>query len=89
MGRRPKHSPKNLGEKLQQIRVALGYTSYGEMIEKLNLPEMNLYRASIHEYESNKRTPPLLVLLRYSELSGILINDLVDDRVELSDLKPK
>lgn len=83
MGRQPKHSPKNLGKKLEQVRNNLGITSYSEMIQRLNIPEINLYRASIHEYESNKRTPPLLVLLRYSELSGISINDLVDDRVSL------
>lgn len=86
MGRLPKHSPQHLGAKLQTIRKSLGVDSYTEMIARLNVPEMNLYRASIHEYESNKRIPPLLVLLRYSEISGISINDLVDDRVSLEDI---
>jgi hypothetical protein len=86
MARARKHVPARLGEKLKQIREHLDVQSYGEMVRRLNLPDLKLYRASILEYESNKRTPPLLVLLRYSELSGISINDMVDDRVDLKGL---
>lgn len=83
MARARKHVPARLGEKLKQIRERLNIGSYGEMVRRLNLPDLNLYRASILEYESNKRTPPLMVLLRYSELSGVSINDMVDDRVDV------
>lgn len=84
MGRAQRKVPARLGAKLRQVRLCLGIESYEDMIRKLDLPDLRLYRASIHEYEENKRTPPLLVLLRYSELSGVTINDLVDDRVNLS-----
>lgn len=83
MGRSPKLTPKHLGKKLKKIREDLGIESFPEMIARLAIPEANLHRASISEYEANKRTPPLLVLLRYSELSGISMNDLVDDKVKL------
>lgn len=86
MARARNHVPARLGEKLKQIREHLDVRSYGEMVRRLNVPDLKLYRASILEYEANKRTPPLLVLLRYSELSGISINDMVDDRVDLKGL---
>lgn len=85
MGKARKLVPERLGGKLKKIRQRLGASSYSETVVRLNMPEAKLYRASILEYEANKRTPPLLVLLRYSELSGISVNDLIDDRVNLPD----
>lgn len=84
MGRSPQPSPKYLGKKLKTIRECLGITTFDEMISRLNIPEIKLYRASILRYEKNEKVPPLLVLLRYSEISGVSINDLVDDKVKLS-----
>ena len=83
MGRTSRHTPKYLGKKLAEIRQSLGIKTLEEMAKRLNVEEINLYRSTIHEYESGKREPPLIVLLRYSELSGITINDLVDDKIEL------
>ena len=77
--------PKFLPEKLRKIRQILGADTYAEMIRLLNVPEEHLQLNAILYYETGRRLPPLNVLLRYSELSGISINDLVDDRVELSD----
>ncbi|MGC2238609.1 MAG: helix-turn-helix transcriptional regulator [Pyrinomonadaceae bacterium] len=75
--------PKHLGKKLKQVREHLGIKTYDEMILRLNVKEASLYRASIYRYENGEREPSLIVLLRYSQLAGITINDLVDDMVEL------
>lgn len=87
MGRATRHTPKRLAEKLALIRKSLGVETFEEMISLLDVNEVNLYRSSIHEYERGNREPPLIVLLHYSELAGVTINDLVDDRIEL--LLPK
>ena len=83
MGRASRHTPKRLGEKLRLVRKKLGIETFEEMADRLAVKEINLYRSTIHEYESGEREPPLIVLLRYSELSHISINELVDDRVDL------
>lgn len=87
MGRATRHTPKRLAEKLVLIRKSLGVETFEEMISLLDVNEVNLYRSSIHEYERGNREPPLIVLLQYSKLAGVTINDLVDDRIEL--LLPK
>lgn len=83
MGRASRHTPKRLGEKLHLVRKKLGIETFEEMAARLAVKEINLYRSTILEYESGEREPPLIVLLRYSELSNISINELVDDRVDL------
>jgi len=82
MGRAKRATPKKLGKKLHLIRESLGLT-LEEMIEKLNCSETPLYPASISMYEAGKREPPLLVLLRYARLSGVTMEILVDDEVDL------
>jgi transcriptional regulator with XRE-family HTH domain len=81
MGRASRHTPKLLAEKLSLIRKSLDIETFEEMAARLDVKEINLYRSTIHEYENGKRQPPLIVLLRYSELVGVTINDLVDDRI--------
>ena len=83
MGATQRYIPKHLGKKLKQVREHLEIKTYDEMISLLNIKEVPLYRASISQYEKGTREPPLNVLLRYSQLAGITINDLVDDMVEL------
>lgn len=84
MGHSPKHAPKYLGAKLRAIREYLCIESYDAMIARLNLPDIPLTRSHIHRYEKGQRIPSLLELLRYSQLSGISVNDLIDDEVKLS-----
>ncbi|MCA1623233.1 MAG: helix-turn-helix domain-containing protein [Acidobacteria bacterium] len=83
MGRAKRVMPKQLGEKLYQIRDSLDLTLEG-LIERLKCPEIPLYPASISMYESGKREPPLLVLLRYARLGGVTMEMLVDDKIKLS-----
>jgi transcriptional regulator with XRE-family HTH domain len=85
MGRAHRSRPHRLGKKLQLIRIRLGLTQ-SELIKKLAVKEA-LYPSSISLFESGGREPSLLVLLAYSNLSGWTINELVDDKVNLSDAK--
>lgn len=82
MGRAKRVMPKHLGIKLFTIRESLDLTLEG-LIEKLNCSEIPLYPASISMYESGKREPPLLVLLRYARLGNIPMETLVDDKLQL------
>lgn len=81
MGKTPRMRPKRLPEKLRQIRERLGL-SQNELIRRLGF-EGVLVQASISGYESGTREPPLPVLLRYSEISGIWLNSIIDDSIVL------
>jgi len=53
------------------------------MVKRLAVKDEPLYSASISQYESGKREPPLLVLLRYARLYGCTMEELVDDKMKL------
>ena len=82
MGRSYRTRPKKLGAKLKQIRLSLELTQE-QMVKRLGVKDEPLYSASISQYESGKREPPLLVLLRYAKLYGCTLEELVDDKVRL------
>lgn len=86
MGKSPRMKPKRLPEKLRQIRERLGLSQNG-LIRQLGFEEV-LVQASISGYESGSREPPLPVLLRYSEISGLWLNSIVDDLVDLPERLP-
>jgi transcriptional regulator with XRE-family HTH domain len=86
MGRAHRSRPHRLGEKLLLIRIRLGLTQ-SELIRKLAVKDEVLYPSSISLFERGGREPSLLVLLAYSNLSGWTINELVDDKVDLSEAK--
>ena len=81
MGHR-RHTPELLPAKLLAIRKHLDKTQ-AQMVRLLNVNEI---RARISEYENGTRQPSLLTLLRYSQVSGVLINDLADDTVAVTEL---
>ena len=78
-----RNRPKRLAEKLLQIREALGL-SQKEMAERLGN-----YRTHHHvsKYERGKSVPPLEVVLAYSRVAKLTMNQIVDDDVDLP-LKP-
>jgi transcriptional regulator with XRE-family HTH domain len=53
------------------------------MVRRLAVKDEPLYSASISQYETGKREPPLLVLLRYARLYGCAMEELVDDKLKL------
>ena len=76
MGRRPRPKPERLAAKLLAIRQNLGISQF-EMAKRLDYP---LY-TRLSEYESGKREPNLLLLLRYAKLAGITVEELIDDSI--------
>ncbi len=83
MGRSNRIRPKKLGKKLEQIRISLGLDR-SEIIHRLGYKETKLYPQNIWSFENSEREPNLLIILAYSRLSGISIEILVDDLLELS-----
>jgi len=77
MARYKRKSPKKLAAKLREIRLRLGMTQE-ELAKRLGTDS-----GSISRFETGKREPSLLEILAYSNVAGVSINDLVDDKVRL------
>jgi transcriptional regulator with XRE-family HTH domain len=86
MGRRARHRPKRLAEKLRRIREAFEL-SQNEMIRRMGADEL-MAQNTISEFELGKREPPLLVLLKYAEVAGICLDVLANDALDLPDKLP-
>jgi len=82
----PRKKCERLGEKLFQIRSALGL-SQREMLRRLGYEEAIFYNR-VSDYELNKRVPPLPLLLEYAKVAGVHMEDIVDDEYELPDRLP-
>jgi transcriptional regulator with XRE-family HTH domain len=84
MGRGMRTQPKRLNEKLKAIRAGMGITQQ-QMVDSLTPYAPNEYLDSgyISQFENGKREPSLPVLLAYSKLTGVSINVLVDDELDL------
>jgi transcriptional regulator with XRE-family HTH domain len=78
--------PERLGEKLRQIRDALGL-SQSELLRRLNAEDLITYH-QISGYESGKREPPLTILLQYARTAGVSMETLADDELDLPDRLP-
>ena len=70
-----------LMEKLTLIRSHLGLTQ-DEIASKLELRSKSR-RARISEWESGKREPNRMILVRYAEIANVDIKQLVDDREQI------
>ena len=81
---RPK--PERLGEKLRQIRDALGL-SQTEMLRRLEAEDLIAYN-QISQYETGRREPPLTILLQYARVAGVSMETLADDELDLPDRLP-
>ena len=86
MGRALRVRPKRLPGKLRQIRLALGL-SQSEMLSRLAVEEFIDYN-KISGYERGERMPPPLILLRYGEVSGVWVDVLINDDLDLPDKLP-
>jgi transcriptional regulator with XRE-family HTH domain len=75
-----------LPEKLLAIRSALGFSQM-EMLRRLGAERLIQFNG-ISAYEMGKREPPLTILLQYSRVAGIHLEDLVDDAVVLPEKLP-
>jgi transcriptional regulator with XRE-family HTH domain len=87
MGRSHRSRPSKLGKKLKQIRLGLEL-SQAQMVRALDLDKEAVYPASISLYEQGSREPPLVVLLKYAEVSNICLDVLADDKQKLPEQLP-
>lgn len=81
MGRSSREKPERLGEKLTQIRSALGL-SQTEILSRMGLAD-RLNRDDISKYERGVREPSVIVMLHYARVAGICLDVLVDDELNL------
>ena len=81
MGTRVRPRPRNLSQKLHQIRIELAL-SRAEITRRLGFGD-SLHVGRISEYERGLREPSLLVLLAYARLAGVHMEDLIDDDIDL------
>lgn len=84
MGQSKRTQPKKLKSKLKAIRNRLGLTQQEivEQLKKYALGE-SIDTGYVSRFENGEREPSLLILLAYSKLSGVSINALVDDELDL------
>lgn len=87
MGRSPRPRPQRLATKLLEIRTQLGLTKES-MLERLGYQQSPLHPHDISEFENGRREPPLPLLLRYARLSGIALEMLADDALDLPEFLP-
>ena len=81
MGKGKRERPERLGEKLAKIRKRLGL-SQNEMLRFLRLSD-KLTREELSAYERGVREPSLLTLLRYARTTGLSVDVLIDDEMDL------
>ena len=87
MGQSRRPQPTLLASKLRRVRVLLGL-SQEQMAEHIKEVKSPPQPGHISEFERGKREPSLLVLVAYARLSGLTVDSLVDDEVDLPNTLP-
>lgn len=82
MGRSNRVKPARLADKLRQIRAFLEL-SQPQMIIRLDYKDSALTPANMSEFESGRREPTLQLLLRYARVSGVSVESIIDDEMDL------
>ena len=72
--------PARLAEKLLAIRKHLGLSQI-KMVQQLKNEDLAYHRIS--EYETGRREPNLMVLLRYAQVANVTVESLIDDTLDL------
>ncbi|HEX8560667.1 MAG TPA: helix-turn-helix transcriptional regulator [Pyrinomonadaceae bacterium] len=86
MGTKARLKQERLGEKLLQIRLALGL-SQTELLHRLGAENLISY-TQISRYETGQREPPLRILLQYARTANVSVEALIDDGLDLPDKLP-
>jgi transcriptional regulator with XRE-family HTH domain len=76
-----RQKPERLAEKLRQVRLSLGL-SQTELLRRLDAEDLLAY-SQISEFETGRREPSLLLLLRYARLAAVPTEVLIDDELDL------
>jgi len=78
----PRPRPKHLAKKLLQIRLSLGL-SQPQLLNELGVQDQ-IHYTNISKYELDKNEPPLTILLAYARLAGIPIEQIIDDKLQVT-----
>ncbi|MGH9830866.1 MAG: helix-turn-helix domain-containing protein [Blastocatellia bacterium] len=81
MGKASRQKPARLGEKLLQMRETLGL-SQNEMIRYVGLDDV-VSRNNLSIYESGRREPSVIIIMKFARAVGIPMEILVDDQLDL------
>jgi len=73
--------PARLAEKLLQIRLSLGL-SQRELVNRMGVYDL-IHYTNVSKYELDRNEPPLGILLAYARLTGIPVECLIDDKLDL------
>jgi len=79
MGSKSRRKPQHLAAKLLAIRSTLGVSQFN----MARLLDSDLPHTRLSEYESGRREPNLLLLLRYARLAKVPVENLIDDNLDL------
>ncbi len=82
IGRTSRPKPARLAEKLLQIRVKLDLGQVA-MAEALNAKGIPVDSGAVSRFETGKREPSLITLLRYARLAKVSVDVLIDDDLDL------
>ena len=86
MGVRARQRPERLAEKLLAVRSALDL-SQTQMVKRLDAERM-IVPGQISEFETGKREPSLIILLRYARVANVSTDVLIDDALDLPSKLP-
>jgi transcriptional regulator with XRE-family HTH domain len=86
MGKKPRPKQERIGEKLLQIRNALGLSQTG-IWKRLEVEDLISYK-QISKYETGATEPPLVILLRYARVANVAMEAIVDDELDLPNKMP-
>jgi len=78
MPRYRRKAPKKLGSKMREVRLRL------EMTQEAVAAKLGTDSGAISRYERGLREPSLLELLAFSRMSGVEVEILIDDRMNLA-----
>ena len=74
-----RRKPKRLAGKLLAIRERLGVSQ----TEMARLLELKQTYTVVSSFESGRREPDLIILLRYARLARVPVENLIDDKLDL------
>jgi len=74
--------PRRLAAKLRKVRLNLNLTQQ-QMAALVGQRKSPVYPGHVSEFEAGRREPSLLVLLKYSRVSGVSVETLIDDEINL------
>lgn len=78
MARYKRKGPKQLAEKLREVRLRLAMT------QQQVADQIGSDASSVSRYERGVREPSLLEILKFSQMSGVGVETLIDDKKSLT-----